>query len=43
MLLQKLIFLKLDANKTYAEVGEENKQFTKLKFLSCLKYRIRSL
>jgi hypothetical protein len=42
MLLQKIWFWKLDAHKANAEVGEENDQFTKLKFSSCLKVQIRS-
>ncbi len=35
-------FWKLDVHKANAEVGEENDQFTKLKFSSCLKVQIRS-
>jgi hypothetical protein len=33
-------FFKLDLHKAYVEVGEKNKQFTKLKFLSCPKVQI---
>ncbi len=36
-------FWKLDAHKENAEVGEENDQFTKLKFSSWLKVQIRSI
>jgi hypothetical protein len=35
-------FLKLDAHIANLAVGEENDQFTKLKFSSCLKVQIRS-
>jgi hypothetical protein len=38
-----IFFIKLDTYKAYAEVGQENKQFTKLKFQSCLKVQIRNL
>jgi hypothetical protein len=31
----------MESGKAYAEVGEANKQFTKLKFQSCLKVQIR--
>jgi hypothetical protein len=40
---KELRFFKLDAHKAYAEVAEENKQTIKLKLLSCLKVKIKSL
>jgi hypothetical protein len=33
----------MELEKANEEVGEENKQFTKSKFSSCLKVQIRSL
>jgi hypothetical protein len=41
-LFPKILFLEFDLQKADAEVGEENRQFTKIKFYFFSKLQIRS-